>query len=47
MAMVQEEIEIGINDENIFIHPYSLSLETISNCLNVLCQEKALIKTRS
>ncbi|XP_015837346.2 dihydroxyacetone phosphate acyltransferase isoform X1 [Tribolium castaneum] len=46
LAKVQEEIEIKINEGKGFIHPYSLSLDTITNCLNALAGQNVLTKSR-
>ena len=46
LTRVQAEIEARLNEDNAFIHPYSLSLDTITNCLTTLSNEKILVKTR-
>ncbi|CAH0551254.1 unnamed protein product [Brassicogethes aeneus] len=43
----QQALEIQINNMNTtFIHPYSLSLDSLNNCLNSLSLQKIIIKTR-
>lgn len=42
----QKILEDKINNGNKFVHPYSLNLDTLTNCLNVLVTLRALNKTR-
>lgn len=44
LASVQAEIESKLNERKLFIHPYSLSLDTITNCLNYLSSQRILHK---
>ncbi|CAG9860449.1 unnamed protein product [Phyllotreta striolata] len=47
LANVQKLLEDAIVDKHKeFIHPYSLNLDTLANCLNSLVDEKVLQKTR-
>ncbi|XP_018578709.1 dihydroxyacetone phosphate acyltransferase isoform X2 [Anoplophora glabripennis] len=43
----QKILEDKINNGNEFVHPYSLNLDSLTNCLNVLVTLGALSKTRS
>jgi glycerone phosphate O-acyltransferase len=47
LARVQAEVETMISEEKGFIHPYSLSLDTISNCLSILASQKVLTRSRN
>ncbi|XP_044263881.1 dihydroxyacetone phosphate acyltransferase [Tribolium madens] len=46
LAKVQEEVETKMNEGKGFIHPYSLSLDTITNCLNALAGQNVVTKSR-
>ncbi|VEN59671.1 unnamed protein product [Callosobruchus maculatus] len=37
LANVQRLLEDAINDREEFVHPYTLNLDTLNNCLNSLC----------
>lgn len=46
LANIQRILEDTINEGNVFVHPYCLNLDTLTNCLNGLVKLGALDKIR-
>ncbi|CAH1955290.1 unnamed protein product [Acanthoscelides obtectus] len=46
LANVQRILEDAINNKESFVHPYTLNLDTLSNCINSLCAMSVLKKAR-
>nr|CAI5869679.1 unnamed protein product [Callosobruchus analis] len=46
LANVQRLLEEAINDREEFVHPYTLNLDTLNNCINSLCAMFILKKIR-
>lgn len=46
LTNVQRVLEMVINENKKFVHPYCLNLDTATNCLNSLSSLRALKKFR-
>lgn len=47
LEKVQIFVEKILRERQVFLHPYCLNLDTLTNCLNVFTSNKVLLKSRN